>query len=599
MRLEALRPHRTRYRLPGTLGLLLLLAACSSPAPDGDTEDAPPSDEPVAPIVFRDVTTASGIDTVQLAGGPNVDYIIDSIGAGAAWLDYDLDGDADLYLAQGASSEQRGPGPPDELWRNDGDRNGDGVPEFVEVAAEAGLGDTQWSFGVAVADYDADGDPDLYLTNWGRDRLYLNDGQGRFIDVAPQLGLDVDAGWGTSAAWADTDLDGDLDLYVTRYVEFSYDLYPARGERSAGGGPPCVWRGIEVYCGPRNLIPAADVFYENVGDRDGDGIVELVDATAAAGFSTDEAYYGLAVSFFDADVDGDPDLYVANDSTQNSFFVNDGSGRFTEEAIFSGVAYDEKGAEQAGMGVAIGDLDVDGLMDLGVSNFSHDHDTIYHNEGQNVFVDRSYVAGIGEPSWLYLAWGLEFFDVEHDGDLDLFVARGHVYPQVDGTRLGVRFLQRDALFFNDGVGLFSEPRRAAEDPLAQPTGSRSPLLHDIDGDGDLDLLVTELSRPPRLLVNEAADGHWLQVRLRGPKGNLDGLGARVELEIRGIRLVREVRRNNSFLGSTLPIAHFGLGKAQRVDLLRVRWPDGEVTSLEAPVADRVWTIEHPERQQAP
>jgi hypothetical protein len=429
---------------------------------------------------------------------------------------------------------------------------------------------------VATADYDNDGDTDIYVLNWGPNRLFRNNGDGTFIDIAEAAGV-ADPRWGTGAVWGDTDRDGDLDLYIANYVVFDFERYPIRGENSTEG-KPCVWKNIEVYCGPRNLQAEHDAFYRNEGDPDGDGIPTFVEVTGEVGLNVDIPLFALSAHFFDADDDGDDDLYVANDSVQNTFFSNRGDGTFEESSIFTGLAYNEEGSEQAGMGIGSGDFDGDGLLDLLVTNFSHDHDTLYRNDGNEMFTDVSFPAGIGKPSFLTLGWGVRFVDFDHDGWEDLYIAHGHVYPQVDGRDLGTSFDQPNALFRNRGDGSFEDLGASAGAGLRIVKSSRAVLPVDIDTDGYLDLLVTNYNDTPDLLLNESGGGNWLQVRLRGTKSNRDGIGARVTIRTHGRSQTREVRRNTSF-GSALPIAHFGLGEASRVESLEVRWPSGEMTRM--------------------
>jgi enediyne biosynthesis protein E4 len=326
-------------RIVAALALAFPLLACDGAKERAATPTAAPkatAAPPMPGIAFEEIARKiPALEITQVGGDPTVDYIIDSIGAGAAWLDYDGDGDPDLYLAQGATRASPSAGPPDRLLRNEGDPDGDGVPTFTDVTTSAGLGDTLWSFGVSVADYDGDGDPDIYLLNWGPNRLYRNDGNGKFTDVARAVGVD-DRRFGVSATWGDVDRDGDLDLYVANYVEFDFARYPGRGQRGPNGAPPCTWKGLEVFCGPRNLVPAEGVYFRNDGDK-------FTDATREAGLVPDEPRYALGARFFDADGDGDQDLYVTNDSLQNVFFINQGNGTFRENAILAGLAYNDQG----------------------------------------------------------------------------------------------------------------------------------------------------------------------------------------------------------------------------------------------------------------
>lgn len=556
--------RRRAWLLAGTL-----LAACGAPA---ERTAPPPRETPTQRFEFVDVAGASGIDVRQIGGDEHVPTLIDGLGCGGAWLDHDGDGDLDLYLAVGATEATIDSGPPDRLLRNDGP-GGDGRPKFTDVTEASGLGDRRWSFGVAAADYDNDGDVDLYLLNWGGNRLYRNDGKGHFTDIAPQAGVD-DGGWGVSAAWADTDRDGDLDLFVVNYVDFDFATYPRRNK---DGGPVKKWQGLDVYVGPRSLIPGRDVFYRNDGDADGDGIPTFVDATTEVGLVPPEDSYGLAARFFDANGDMAPDLYVANDSLINAYFINRGDGTFQEHSILSGLAYNEQGHEQAGMGIAVGELDRDGRPDLAVTNFSHDHDTIYRNEGEHWFTDASFSSGVGGASYLTLGWGMAFEDFDHDGWQDLMVAHGHVYTEVDELRQGVTFRQRNALFRNDGNSRFEEIAAVSGSGMQIEKSSRALLPADYDGDGDLDVAVTNLSDRPDLLWNRGAPGHWLQVALTGVRSNRDGIGALVTVEIDGQRQSREITRTAAYAGSVPPIAHFGLGSATAVQSLEVRWPSGSVT----------------------
>ncbi|MCP3978882.1 MAG: CRTAC1 family protein [bacterium] len=561
------------------VALLLLVSlafhGCSGESPRDD-EDGPLRVEATGPLRLTDVSALTNLDIVQVSGSETVDHIIDSIGAGAAWLDYDADGDADLYLAQGATRLSP-EGPPDRLLRNDGDADGDGVPRFTDVAHEAGLGDRRWSFGVSAADVDNDGDTDLYIANWGANRLYLNNGDGTFTDVAREAGVE-ETRWSTSSTWSDVDRDGDLDLYVTNYVVFDFERYPGRGRPLAGGAPPCVWRGLETFCGPRNLEPAPDAFYRNEGDADGDGVPRFVESTAAAGLLSYAGHFALDAHFFDADNDGDDDLYVANDSVQNTYYVNNGDGTFDEQAILSGLAYNEQGMEQAGMGISSADFNGDGRLDLAVTNFSHDHDTIYRNDGDGMFTDVSYPSGVGTASFLSLAWGVRFADLDQDGLEDLFVAHGHVYPQVDEGGIGTSFRLPNGLYRNRGDGTFDDVAAGAGSGLALVRSSRALLATDLDDDGDLDFLVTNLNAAPDLLRNDSPGGNSLAVRLIGTRSNRDGIGARIVVSAGNRTQIREMRTHTPY-GATLPVVHFGLGEATRLERLEVRWPSGSVTAL--------------------
>lgn len=581
----------------GIMLVALGTGSCAVPA----TEEAPaptPREQAsvptprhvVAPIWLDNRSRPAGLDVVQRDGGRDVDYIIEAPGSGAAWLDYDLDGDLDLYLAQGATEESPTSGPPDVLLRNDGIDAAEGVVRFTDVTTSAGLGDTRWSFGVAVADFDNDGDPDIYLTNWGKNRLYRNEGNGRFTDIAEAAGV-ADKRWGTSAAWSDVDRDGDLDLYVANFLDFEYSLYRRRGDPELLKSDACTWQGIQVMCGPKGLKADADVFYRNDGDADGDGIPAFVDATASAGFTTPD-YPALGVIFFDADNDGDPDLFVANDSVQNTFFVNRGDGTFQEEGLGRGIALDELGMPQACMGVDVGDLDGDGAFDLMVTNFVLEYDTFYKNDGNGIFSDISAVVGTGSSTMPTMGWGINFLDLDNDGWDDIFVAHGHVYPQVVEAKLG-SYVQRNGVFRNLGNGNFLEVAQQAGPGLLPFRSSRATALGDLDGDGDDEILVTNRNAPPDLLWNDGGPGHWIRVRLHGVRSNREGIGSRITVRAGGRGRVRELRRNTSYLSSNDAIAHFGLGELEKAEEIEVRWPSGAVSSLRNVAADQVLTIKEP------
>ncbi len=579
-------------RSPEALALVLPALVACGPSLERPSAAATPAAQP---IWFVDIAKEAGLNILLVGGSPDVDWIIDSVGVGGAWLDYDGDSDPDLYLAVGATDDSPTLGPPDRLFRNDGDLDGNGVPSFTDVTTAAGLGDTLWSFGVAAADYDGDGNTDLYLLNWGPNRLYRNNGDGTFTDVARTAGVD-DEGWGVSASWSDVDRDGDLDLYLVNYVDFAFDRYPARGQALPGAGPAFTWKDVQVFYGPRGLRPGRNVYFRNDGDPDRDGVPQFSDATVAAGLVPPEHSYGLAALFFDSDDDGDPDLYVANDSLANHYFVNRGDGTFDERGVLAGLAYNEQGHEQAGMGIAAGDYDLDGRLDLVVTNFSYDHDTLYHNDGAGLFTDLSFAGGLGGPTFLSLAWGVSFADLDHDGWEDLFIANGHVYPQVDMRDTGVTFRQANSVFRNTGDGRFLEVTQSCGPGLALVKNSRAVLPVDLDGDGDLDFAVTGLNETPDLLRNDGAPGHWLQVRLEGALGNRQGIGARVTIEAAGLRQTREITSTAAFAGSVLPVAHFGLGGATVVDRLEVRWPSGRRTEQAGVAADRLVVLREPSRE---
>jgi len=554
---------------PAVLVALIALAAAASVPAAGGGAPGP---------LFVDVAAERGIRHHSVSGSPGKETILDTLGTGACWLDYDGDADLDLFLVNGARLKPVAgePQPLDALFRNDRGR-------FVEVTSEAGLADPRWGVGCAVGDFDADGDPDIFVTQYGPDALYRNNGNGTFTDVAAAAGV-ADPRWGTGAGFADYDGDGWLDLYVAHYLEFDPASAPTHGSTAN-----CNFRGVPVMCGPRGLPGTADVLYRNNGDG------TFRDTSAAAGLAPGENFYGLGVVWGDYDNDGDQDVCVANDSTPNLLYRNNGDGTFQEVGLRAGVAYSGDGREQAGMGVDFGDYDRDGWLDLFVTNFSHDWSALRRNNGDGTFTDVSFRAGLVEPTLASLGWGARFFDYDLDGDLDLFSANGHVYPEVDRHDIGTTYAQQNQLFENDGGRRFIERTREAGPGLALKHSSRAAALADFDSDGDPDILVTNIDDSPNLLEYRGARGHWLGLELEGAHPNLDAVGARLTLSAGGARQIREVRGGGSYLSHGDLRVVFGLGEAARVEALEVRWPDGRIQKVPVEGIDRYQRISHPGR----
>lgn len=525
---------------------------------------------PAAPLVdspyhFVNVAAELGLDRVVLAGRPGKEHLLDSAGTGAAWLDFDRDGRLDCYIVND--------------WRIEGDRvlergrnalyrqRPDGRFEDVTEAARVG-GEGEWGAGAFVADYDADGWPDILVTNYGRNVLYRNLGNGRFENVAPRVGLEA-PGWNTGAAWFDADGDGDLDVYIAQYIDQPLsEILAAR--------PTLSWRGLEmVAVGPFGLKGAPDYLFRNEGGR-------FVDATREAGMEDKALAFGFSVRAADFDGDGDLDVYVANDSDPNYLYRNEGKGRFTEVATWTGCALDENGAAQASMGVAVGDMNADGLLDIFTNNFSEDFSTLYRGLPGGLFEDVSRKSGVGPATFRTLAWGAAMPDLDHDGDLEILVMNGHIYPQIDRhPELIGTYEQRNILLDNRGplgsdqVPAFLDVTAAAGPGWAEVASSRGLALADYDDDGDLDLLVTHLDRPPSLLRNDSrARGAWLQVTLEDAKGGIAPIGAEVRVKAGGRTYWRDVAAGDSYMSTHDPRPHFGLGDARIVDEVEVRWPDG-------------------------
>ena len=523
-------------------------------------------------VQFTDVAADVGVTLLNVSGEEEQEYLVDTMMGGAAFLDHDSDGDLDLYLLNGGriGGFPEGGDPGNALYRNDG-------AAFADDTEAAGLGDTGWGMGVAVADYDNDGDPDVFITNYGRNVLYRNEGGG-FADVTARAGVGDD-GFGTGCAFFDSDRDGDLDLYVANYVDFRHFMETTPQRRH-------TWRGLTVHFGPRGLRGEPDVFYRN----DGDGV--FTDATAAANLVDEERLYGLGVVAGDLDDDGHADLYVANDTGPNYLYRNQGDGTFEELGWMAGVAYGESGEAQGSMGIALGDYDNDEDADILVTNFWEETNTLYRNDGGGeVFSDVTFAARVGLESFPFLAWGTEFFDYDNDGDKDLFVANGHIFPQVDRANLGVAYAQRNQLFEGLGDGTFHEVSLAAGPGLQIEKVSRGAAFGDYDDDGDVDILVLNLNDAPTLLRNDGGNrANWLLVRTVGTASNRDGVGAKVRVRCGERTQVREVASGSSYLSSSDPRLHFGLGQAARVDEVRVTWPNGLVEAWRGREANQLLVV---------
>jgi hypothetical protein len=516
-----------------------------------------------------DVASRLGLTRVLESGRPGKDHLLDSAGAGAAFLDYDGDGRLDVYLVNG--------------WRLDGDKvvtrgknalyhqRADGTFEDVTDAAGVG-GEGEWGTGVAVADYDNDGRPDILVTSFGRNVLYHNLGGGRFENVAPRLGIEA-PGWNTGAAFFDADGDGWLDLYIAQYIDCTLDDV-LRARRTLW------WRGLEqVAAGPFGLKGAPDHFFRNVKGH-------FVEATEEAGLKDLALGFGFAVRAADFDGDGHPDLYVANDSDPNYLYRNDGTGHFKEIGVPSFSAFDANGAAQASMGIAVGDVDGDGILDLFVTNFSEDFATLYKGLGHAFFEDVSVATGVGRLTYKPLKWGTALADFDNDGDLDLVVANGHIYPQIDDhPQLIGTYRQRNLLLENRSVRddvppgappetLFRDVTESAGTGFELVRSHRGLAVGDFDNDGRLDILITALDAPPELLHNEGLAGAWLSVVCEIPGGTAIPIGTTVTVTAGGRTMTRDIASGDSYLSSHDPRPHFGLGKAERADEVVVRWPDG-------------------------
>ena len=527
-------------------------------------------------VSFADVGKTAGIDFHLTCGGPEKRYIIESMCGGIAVFDYDNDGWMDIFLVDGSTlADQRDAKcHTGKLYHN----NHDGT--FTEVTAKSGLAHCGWGFGVAVGDYDNDGWEDLYITYLDGAILYHNNHDGTFTDVTAKAGVGNTGRWGTSAAFGDYDNDGYLDLYVANYVDLDLQHLPEFGR-----GLFCQYRGIPVSCGPRGLKGGRDRLYHNNGDG------TFTDVTEKLNIDPD-SYYGLGVLWLDYDLDGCLDLYVADDSSPSMLYHGDCKGGFTEVGVQAGVAYSADGREQAGMGVDTADYDHDGWPDIAKTNFSDDTNNLFHNDHTGEFTDLAGPANFGPVSVPFLGFGVKFFDVDNDGWKDLFVANGHVNPQVDQYSFGVTYAERPLLFRNLGNGKFEEIGMSAGAALAHRYVARGAAAADFFNDGREGLLVSVLDGSPLLLRNQShPQGHWLRIKTVGVRSNRDGFGARVEVRADGVTQVAEVRANSSFESASDPRVHFGLASANHVDSIIVRWPSGTIDRVDAQAANQEIVIE--------
>jgi enediyne biosynthesis protein E4 len=519
-------------------------------------------------VHFTDITKQAGI-TFRHVSSPEKKYIVESMSGGVAFFDYDNDGYLDIFFVNSLTvdlvkSNQK---TRSALYHN----NGDGT--FTDVTDKSGLGDVGWGMGVAVGDYDNDGFDDLYVTCLGQNHLYHNNGNGTFTDVTRQAGVG-DSHWSTGAAFLDYDNDGKLDLFVSQYVDFDINHLPEFGK-----GRTCQYKGIPVQCGPRGLAGASDKLYHNNGDG------TFTDVSKKAGVSDPNGYYGLGVIASDLDGDGFVDIYVANDSTPCFLYHNNGDGTFKEIGFISGTAVNGDGSEQGSMGVTIGDYDHDGKLDIFKTNFGDEYNTLYHNDGQNSFTDVSYTAKVAAVSLQYVGWGTKFFDYDNDGWIDLFVANGHVYPQLQNYR------QRKLLHHNNRDGTFAEVAAQAGEPLMEDRVGRGVAFGDIDNDGDVDLVINDLDGAPQLLRNDGGNANnSVLIRTVGMKSNRDGLGARVTIVSGDLRQIDEVRSGGSYLSQSDLRLHFGLEKRTKIDLIEVRWPSGIIDKITNASVNKILTV---------
>jgi hypothetical protein len=589
-----------------------------------------------APFVFADITHQAGLDKFHhRSGSPEKSTIIDAPGSGVALLDYDNDGWLDIYLLNGSTigaTNGSEPAPRAMLFHN----NHDGT--FTDVTGKAGVSNDRWGFGVAVADYDNDGWPDIYVSNYGKNRLYHNNHDGTFTDVAEKAGVTL-GGWSTGATWGDYDRDGLLDLFVPGYVHYDLDHPILAGK---GGVPEgaCQYRGVNVFCGPMGLLGEADHLFHNNGDG------TFTDVSLKAGVADREGRYGFASVFADIDDDGWPDLVVANDSTPNYLYRSRHDGTFEDISYMSGFALNEEGRAQASMGIALGDYNRTGRLSLFVTTFSDDYKTLYRNDGGASFTDVSFKVGLGSPTIPFLGWGTGFLDFDNDGLLDLFIANGHVYPVADQRDWGTSWAERPQLFRNLDGSKFQEVPPATGSGLASVVCTRGAAFGDLFNDGHIDVVLNNLDSAPTLLRNVVRNSnHWLTLKLAGaelaptpaesaanrggasavgarfsaprtskPEASFvaaadpvrrlsssaadapihrsprDAIGAKVFLTAGGVRQRADVFSGASYASTSDRRVHFGLGPASKVDKLEIFWPSGLREEVTVPCIDCVVQI---------
>jgi len=529
--------------------------------------------DPKAPVVFEDISEKTALANFKhRSGSPQKNYIFETTSGGVAIFDYDGDGLPDIYLLNGstvAALEGKEKAPRAALYRNLGNW------KFEEVTDKAGVANERWGAGVAVGDYDNDGRPDMYVTNFGVSRLYHNNGNGTFSDVAEKLGV-ARKGWSTGPSWGDYDSDGRLDLFVPGYADIDLsNLPPSPSEAGRAGGVGqnfCQFRGVPVMCGPRGLPGESDTLYHQKTDG------SFEDVSAKTGVNDSQKYYGFTSAFVHADDDKLLDLIVVNDSTPKQLYINKGDGTFEEVGYPSGVALNENGREQAGMGLAVGDYDNDGRVDFHITNFS----------------DVTFQAGLGELTIPFLGWGTSFLDYDNDAWLDLFVVNGHVYPAVDSNQWGTSFAEQPLLFHNLKNGKFERVGAAPGSALASAWPSRGLAVGDLDGDGRLDLVINNLDSRPAILRNVAASaGHWLNVRLVGDvekKSPRDAIGSIAYLTTGKLRQRLDLISGAVYCSQNDMTLHFGLGAATKVDKLDIQWANGVVEAFDVPAIDKTMTI---------
>jgi hypothetical protein len=559
----------TRRELLAVLGTPALWAQNGTMASRGvqPTPRGKPSGRPFHAHLI-DVASQAGLRAPVINGRPDrVDYIVETNGTGIAFLDYDNDGWLDIFVLSGTRLSGPPLGATNRLYKNN--RNG----TFTDVTEEAGLVRTGWAMGVTIGDYNNDGFDDIFVTYWGQNVLYRNNGDGTFTDVTQAAGLLRPTRWAEGCSWVDYDRDGRLDLFISNYLVFDQKAIPA-----AGQDPNCNERGIPVNCGPRGLPPETCQLFHNRGD----GTFE--DVTDRSGVGKAKGSYGMTAVAADFDNDGWPDIYVACDSTPSLLFRNNHDGTFSEEGLERGLALNEDGQEQSGMGLAIGDYNLDGQLDILKTHFHNDNPTLYRNSGKGDFEDVTIQAGLGVET-RFICWGTGFADLDNDGWPDLVT--GSVYPELEKKYPQYPYRTPRFVFRNLGDGKFEELIDEAGPGVAAPHPSRGCAFGDFDNDGDVDILIMNQNEPPSLLRNDVTGQfHWLKVRLEGVKSNRSAIGARVTAHYGGRAQAQAVLAQSSYLSVSDRRLHFGLGECEMADL-EIQWPSGETEKIAMVPADHL------------
>ncbi|MFZ0744078.1 MAG: CRTAC1 family protein [Terracidiphilus sp.] len=533
-------------------------------------------------VVFQDVSKASGLSTWRhVMGTPQKRYILETDGSGVGLIDYDNDGWLDIYLVNGSTYDAltgKATPPHAALFHN----NHDGT--FTNVTEHAGVSNDRWGFGVAIGDFDNDGWPDIFVANFGKNRLYRNNHDGTFTDVAEKAGVTL-GNWSDGATWGDYDGDGRLDLFVSGYVHYDINHQPG-AENGSTSAAFCQMRGAPVMCGPRGLPGEPDHLFHNNGDG------TFTDVSQKAGVSDPDHFYGFTAIFVDVNNDGKPDLLVANDSERNYLYINKGDGTFDDQSYVSGFALDFDGREIASMGLAVGDYLNAGRVDVLDTDFSDDYKALYRNDGDAGFTDVAAEAGITQIAVPFVGWGDGMIDYDNDGWKDLMMINGHVYPQVDEHDWGTTYAERPLLFRNLHNGRFAYVPPVKGSGLAVLTSGRGAAFGDLFNNGKIDVVINPVDGPPVLLKNVNPDhDHWVELKLvGGPKSPRDAVGATVYLTANGIRQREDIMSGGSYISSNDQRPHFGLGDATEAGTAEIHWPDGAKESVKLPAVDRIFTI---------